>query len=140
MTGWKSRALRVHPVVPYKALGNFSKALCGTTRGTCNLYTIFPFCHGVESSSVCNQQSWTITQQESDLLIISMITDRIGWHKVLVPINHKNFNLQAKRRIAKSWNERKEKFALKDWQRRYVSFKVALKLRLGDLNYNFECD
>ena len=36
MTGWKSRALQVPPVVPYKALPNFSKALYGATRGTCS--------------------------------------------------------------------------------------------------------
>ena len=36
MTGRKSCALQVPPVVPYKALGNFSKALYGTTRGTCS--------------------------------------------------------------------------------------------------------
>ena len=35
MTGRKNRALQVPPVVPYKALENFSKALYGTTRGTC---------------------------------------------------------------------------------------------------------
>ena len=31
-------------------------------------------------------------QRESDLFITSMITDRIGLHKVLLPINHKNNN------------------------------------------------
>ena len=35
MTGRKNRALQVPPVVPYKALGNFSKALYRTTGGTC---------------------------------------------------------------------------------------------------------
>ena len=35
MTGRKNRALQVHSVVPYKALENFSKALYGTTSGTC---------------------------------------------------------------------------------------------------------
>ena len=34
MTGRKNRALQVPPFVPYKALGNFSKALYGTTGGT----------------------------------------------------------------------------------------------------------
>ena len=34
MTGWKTRALQVPPVVPYKALEKFSKALYGTTGGT----------------------------------------------------------------------------------------------------------
>ena len=34
MTGRKTRALEVPPVVPYKALEKFSKALYGTTGGT----------------------------------------------------------------------------------------------------------
>ena len=36
MTGRKTHALQVTPVVPNKALGNFPKALCGTTGGTCS--------------------------------------------------------------------------------------------------------
>ena len=36
MTGRKNRALQVPPVVPYKALRNFPKALFGTTRGPCS--------------------------------------------------------------------------------------------------------
>ena len=36
MTGRKNRALQVSPVVPYKAIGNFSKAWYGTTRDTCS--------------------------------------------------------------------------------------------------------
>ena len=32
----ENRALQVPPVVQYKTLGNFSKALYGTTRGTCS--------------------------------------------------------------------------------------------------------
>ena len=31
-----------------------------------------------------------------DLLITSMIADRIGRHGVLLPINHKNYNLREK--------------------------------------------
>ena len=34
MTGQKTRALQVPPVVPCKALENFSKALYGTSKGT----------------------------------------------------------------------------------------------------------
>ena len=34
MTGRKTHALLVPPVVPYKASENFSKALYGTTGGT----------------------------------------------------------------------------------------------------------
>ena len=36
MTGRKNRALEVPPVVPYKALEKFPKALYGTTGGTCS--------------------------------------------------------------------------------------------------------
>ena len=36
MTGRKNRAQQVPPVVPYKALENFSKALYGTTEDTCS--------------------------------------------------------------------------------------------------------
>ena len=36
-------------------------------------------------------------QRESNLFIMSMITDRIGRNKVLLPINHKNYNFQEKK-------------------------------------------
>ena len=36
MTGWKNCAVQVPRVVPYKALKKFSKALYGTTGGTCS--------------------------------------------------------------------------------------------------------
>ena len=36
-------------------------------------------------------------QRESDLFITSMITDRIGRHEVLLPINHKNYNFREKK-------------------------------------------
>ena len=45
----------------------------------------------MESYSVCNhmsdEQNQTTVKQESDLLIMSMITDRIGQQEVLLPIN-----------------------------------------------------
>ena len=45
----------------------------------------------MESNSVCNhtsdQQNRTTAQRESDLSITSMITDWIGRHDVLLPIN-----------------------------------------------------
>ena len=34
---------------------------------------------------------------KSYLLITSMITDRIGRHEVLFPINHKNYNFREKK-------------------------------------------
>ena len=36
MTGRENRALQVPPVLSYKALENFPKALYGTTGGTCS--------------------------------------------------------------------------------------------------------
>ena len=36
-------------------------------------------------------------QRESDLFITSMISDRIGRHKVLLLINHKIYNFQEKK-------------------------------------------
>ena len=39
-------------------------------------------------------QNRATAEQESDLFIMSMITDRTGRHKVLWPINHKNYNFQ----------------------------------------------
>ena len=44
----------------------------------------------MEFNLVCNHTS-------DDLLITSMITDRIGRHEVLLPINHKNYNFREKK-------------------------------------------
>ena len=41
-------------------------------------------------------QNRMTAQRESDLFITSMITDQIGQHEVLLPINHKNYNFQEK--------------------------------------------
>ena len=48
------------------------------------------------------ESSWfvmtnTTAQLESELYIMSMITDRIGRHEVLPPINHKNYNFREKK-------------------------------------------
>ena len=42
MTGRKICALQAAPVVPYKALGNFCKALYGTMGGTCSAQCFRP--------------------------------------------------------------------------------------------------
>ena len=42
----------------------------------------------MESNSVC--------YHKSDNKITSMITDRIGRHEILLPINHKNYNFREK--------------------------------------------
>ena len=48
----------------------------------------------------------------------------------LLPIN--NFREEKKSQVMR--------FGLKDWQKRVKLFNAALKLRVVDLNYNFECD
>ena len=44
------------------------------------------------SNHRCYDKNWITTQWESDLFILSMITDPIRLHKVLLPINHKSYN------------------------------------------------
>ena len=39
----------------------------------------------------------TTAQQEFELFITSMITDRTGRHEVLLPINHKNYSFRKKK-------------------------------------------
>ena len=74
-----------------------------------------------------------------------MITDRIGRHEVLLPINHKNYNFREKKNT-KVW---KGKICIKSFytvsmviETKVVIgwFKLQLKMWLVDLNYNFECD
>ena len=49
-----------------------------------------------------NRTEWSpirsVKARSSDLFITSMITDRIGRHEVLLPINHKNYNFRGKER------------------------------------------
>jgi len=90
-------------------------------------------------------QNQTTAQRESDLFIMSMITDWIGRHEVLLPINHKNYNFWEKKNT-KVW---KEKIYINNFytvsmviETKVVIgwFKLQLKMWLLDLNYNFECD
>ena len=57
----------------------------------------------------------------------SLITDQIGRREILLPVNHRNYNFQAKL-----------------WKRGKVFIKILWwskpRLWLFDLNYNFECD
>ena len=52
----------------------------------------------MESNSACNhtsdQQNRMTAKGESDSSITSMITDRIGRHKVLLPINYNYYNFR----------------------------------------------
>ena len=49
--------------------------------------------------SGCNhtrdEQNWITAKRESNLLIMSMITDRIGRQEVLLPINHHCYNFHS---------------------------------------------
>ena len=52
----------------------------------------------MKSNSLCNhtsdKQNWRTAKRESNLLIPSMITDRIRRQEVLLPINHNCFNFR----------------------------------------------
>ena len=54
------------------------------------------------SNSVYNhtsdKQNRTTTQRESDLIIMSLITDRIGRHNILLQIVHNHYKLQRCRK------------------------------------------
>jgi len=64
-----------------------------------------------------------------------MITDRIGQHEVLVPINHKNYNLREKKN-SQVW---KGKICIKSFYT--VSMVIETKNVIGWFKqYNFECD
>ena len=85
----------------------------------------------------------TTAKRESDLLITRMITDWIGRHGVLLPINHKNYNFREKEKEPSY--EKRGKFALKHRQRRRKHSKVTGKntkasARARTRNSNFECD
>ena len=75
-------------------------------------------------------------QRESNLFIMSMITDRIGRNKVLLPINHKNYNFQEKKNSQVMWQ--REILPLKKWQRMHkfrtlytVSIVIETKVVIG---------
>ena len=70
----------------------------------------------------------------SDLFITSIITDRIGRHEVLLPINHNNYNFREK----KNTKVRKGKICIKGFYT--VSMLIETKNVIGCLNSNFECD
>ena len=57
----------------------------------------------MESNSVCihtsDLQNWTTAKRESDLSVTRMITNRIGRHEVLLPINHNHYNFRKKKHI-----------------------------------------
>ena len=66
-----------------------------------------------------------------------MIIDRIGRHEIVLPINHKNYNFREEKN-SHVMKVRENLHSKTD--RGDVNCFVALKLRLVDLNYNFECD
>ena len=69
-----------------------------------------------------------------------MITDRIRRHGVLLSINHKSYNFREKKN-SQVMNERPGEISIKRLTKEGMKlFNVAVKLRLVDLKYNFECD
>ena len=100
---------------------------------------------GKENVTICNGNRtewspirsviiWVITKSD-DYIITSMITDRIGQHKVLLQINHKNYNFRGKK-IANLCDNRK--IYIKNWQRMHkfkslytVSMVIESKLVIG---------
>ena len=64
-TGRKIRALQLPPVVPHKAVGNFSKALYGKTGGTCSAQ-----CFRSENISDCNLASDISDSYQAIYLIV----------------------------------------------------------------------
>ena len=80
------------------------------------------------------RKSGATAQRESDLFITSMITVQIGRHKVLLPINYRNYNFREKKNT-KVW---KWKVYIKS----FYTLPWWLKPRSGlvALSYNLECD
>ena len=66
--------------------------------------------------------------------ITSMITDRIGRHEILLPINHKNYNFQGKN---SSQAMKKGKIYIKRLTKETQIVKCRSRLWLVDLIYNF---
>ena len=75
-----------------------------------------------------------------------MITDRIGRHEVLLPINHKNYNFRRRKEEYQGMN--RENLHYKFLHSFYGIetkvvigwYKLQLKMWLVYLNYNFEYD
>ena len=69
----------------------------------------------MESNSVCNRtsdsQNLTTAKRESDFLIESMITDRIGRHEVLLPINNNYYTFRGSYKGQKA-GEKSGKFSI----------------------------
>ena len=106
-------------------LSNISKGPHLSSSGCCNLFVNHNYIKIFESdwSSAGliyngNRTEWSpirsviirvinkIAKWESDLLITSMITDRIGRHDILLPINHNHYNF----RKTESFNWKKKNF------------------------------
>ena len=62
---------------------------------------------------ICNQtidkQNWTTMKLESDLLVASMIKDRIGQHKVLLKINQNYDKMRERKMLVISVHKIKKK-------------------------------
>ena len=95
----------------------------------------------MESNSVCNHTSDNKFGRPRSGSPICL--SRVWWQTELDDTKsyyHLIIKLQFPRKEELPSYERKGKFAFKYWQRRSKLCHVALKLRLVDWNFNFECD
>ena len=88
----------------------------------------------MKSNSVCNHtrdKQMGLPLRSSDFVITRMITDRIGRHKVLLSINHNNYNFREKKNNQVTHDQRDNLQGRR---------KFFLWLLLVNSNDNFECD
>ena len=83
MTGRKSCALQLPPVVPYKALGNFPEALYGTTGGSCSARFFRPVMAWSDVTGM-NFKIVSSSGNVQDLLLGSITSDVITLNQNLV--------------------------------------------------------
>lgn len=74
----------------YSSQSQYLQLISNSNKGLCGVQ----LCSHTTGSDI--KQNQTTAPQESDLFIKSMITDRIRWHKVLLLINHQNYNFCEK--------------------------------------------
>ena len=107
--GQKKNWLYVHVVeieVQYDERWLIAPALLSSSSSSLLLLVMVIGLSGVQFglNHTSDYQNQTTTKWESDLLIVSMIADRIQWHEVLLPINHKHYNFWKNKNTSTSTN------------------------------------
>ena len=107
--GQKKNWLYVHVVeieVQYDERWLIAPALLSSSSSSLLLLLMVIGLSGVQFglNHTSDYQNQTTTKWESDLLIMSMIADRIQWHEVLLPINHKHYNFRKNKNTSTSTN------------------------------------